>query len=194
VDLSDLSAQDAMMGKISQTPNPASPAFSSGQMRAAFSHPVTGKIITAEDAKRERQARLLIKFLGMLAVLAFLLALLAQTTGIGAAKTDHGQAVATYDVTMMEAEDGTVALRSAKDGAVLVGFDRGRGGFLRNSIRAFSLKRRQLNVAPEVPFTVTRWESGHITMTDIGTGHQIPVDAFGPTVTAMFAPLVGVKK
>jgi putative photosynthetic complex assembly protein len=187
------------MATMSQISDDTSAPRSAGtispvSMRAAFSHPVNGKIITAEDAKRERQARMLIKFLAALAGFALLLTLLAQTTGIGAAKTDHGQPIATYDVTMIEASDGGVALRSAKDGSVLVGFDKGRGGFFRGAIRAFSLKRHQLNVAPEVPFTVTRWESGHITLTDKGTGHQIPVDAFGPTVTAMFAPLVGAKE
>jgi putative photosynthetic complex assembly protein len=186
------------MGNMSQiSENASAPlmaeAMSSSGMRAAFSHPANGKIITAEDAKRERQARMLIKVLAGLAGFALLLTLLAQTTGIGAAKTDHGQAVATFDVTMVEASNGSVALRSAKDGSVLVGFDEGRGGFFRGAIRAFALKRRQLDVAPEVPFTVTRWESGHLTLTDTGTGHQIPVDAFGPTVTSMFAPLVGAK-
>jgi hypothetical protein len=37
---------------------------------------------------------------------------------------------------------------------------------------------------------VTRWESGRVTLNDPATGHQVPVDAFGPMVTKMFAPLV----
>jgi putative photosynthetic complex assembly protein len=160
-------------------------------IRPAFTHPVNRRVLTPADIKRERQARLMIKLIAGLAALSLALAVLAQATGLGAMKTNHGAAIATFDVTLKETADGGIALAALKDGAVIAGFDKGHGGFLRGALRAFSMHRKQQDIAPDAPFTVTRWESGRITLTDSATHETIPVDAFGPSVTKMFAPLVG---
>jgi putative photosynthetic complex assembly protein len=162
-------------------------------MRPAFTSPANPQRLTAADIVRERQARLLIKLIAGLAGLTMLLTILAQTTGIGAAKPELGQPVAGFTVTMMEQPDGSVALASAADGSVIAGFEKGRGGFLRGAIRAFSLQRRQHSVPPQAPFEITRWDSGRLTLTDTATGHRIPLDAFGPSVERMFAPLVDAR-
>jgi putative photosynthetic complex assembly protein len=141
-------------------------------------------------AAGQQQARLMIKIIASVACLALALASLARFTGIGAERIDHGNAVATYPVTIMVDAKDAVAMKSIDTGQVIVGFDKGHGGFLRNTIRAFDLKRHQMNIEPQAPYIVTRWESGRITLNDPATGHQVPVDSFGPMVTKMFAPLV----
>jgi putative photosynthetic complex assembly protein len=144
------------------------------------------KTITAGQS----QARLMIKIISAVACLALVFAIVGKFTGLGADRIVNGAVVATYPVTMMIEGDDAVALKSVETGAVIVGFDKGHGGFLRNAIRAFGLKRHQMNIAPQAPYVVTRWESGRITLNDPATNHQVPVDSFGPMVTKMFAPLV----
>jgi putative photosynthetic complex assembly protein len=138
----------------------------------------------------QRQARLMIRIIASVACLGLMFAIVGTLTGIGADRVVNGAIVSTYPVTMMIEGDDAVALKSVETGAVIVGFDKGHGGFLRNAIRAFGLKRNQMNIEPQAPYVVTRWESGRITLNDPSTGHQVPVDAFGPMVTKMFAPLV----
>ncbi len=141
-------------------------------------------------ASGQRQARIMLKIILAVACCGLALASLGKFTGIGAERVLNGAVVATYNVSMMVEADDAVALRSVETGQIIVGFDKGHGGFLRGAIRAFGLKRNQMKIAPAAPFVVTRWESGRITLNDPATNHQVPVDAFGPMVTKMFAPLV----
>ena len=144
-------------------------------------------------ASGQRQARVMLRIILAVACFGLVLASLGRFTGIGAERVVNGAIVATYSVTMMVEGDDAVALRSVETGDIIVDFDKGRGGFLRSAIRAFGLKRNQMKIAPATPFEVTRWESGRVTLNDPATGHQVPVDSFGPTVTKMFAPLVAAK-
>jgi putative photosynthetic complex assembly protein len=144
-------------------------------------------------ASGQRQAKLMIKIILAVACFGLVLASLGKFTGIGAERVVNGAVVANYPVTMMVEADDAVALRSVETGQIVVAFDKGHGGFLRSAIRAFGLKRNQMKIAPASPFMVTRWESGRVTLNDPSTGHQVPVDSFGPMVTKMFAPLVADK-
>jgi putative photosynthetic complex assembly protein len=145
---------------------------------------------TQPAVANQRQARVMIKIILAVACLGLAFVTLGKLTGLGTERVVNGAVVAAYPVTMMLEADDAVALRSVETGQIIVGFDKGRGGFLRNAIRAFGLKRNQMNVPPQIPFVVTRWESGRITLNDPATNHQVPVDSFGPMVTKMFAPLV----
>lgn len=153
-------------------------------MQPAFVQPVVAA---------QNQARMMLKIIGVICFLGLLFVCLGKFTGLGVENVENGSMVQTHQVTMMIEADDTVALRSHESGAIVAGFDRGRGGFLRNAIRAFGLKRNQMKIPPQTPFVVTRWESGRITLNDPATNHQVPVDAFGPMVTKMFAPLVELK-
>jgi putative photosynthetic complex assembly protein len=159
----------------------------------AYSPTVPARDIPQGVAAGQRQARLMIKIILSVAALGLTFAMIGKYTGLGAERVVNGAVIATYPVTMMLEADDSVALKSVETGAVIAGFDRGRGGFLRNTIRAFGLKRNQMKIHPATPFVVTRWESGRITLNDPATNHQVPVDAFGPMVTKMFAPLVAEK-
>jgi hypothetical protein len=136
----------------------------------AYSNTAPAPEFKQSVASGQRQAKLMIKIILAVACLGLVLASLGRFTG-----------------------DDAVALRSVETGQIVVAFDKGHGGFLRSAIRAFGLKRNQMKIAPATPFMVTRWESGRVTLNDPSTGHQVPVDSFGPMVTKMFAPLVADK-
>jgi putative photosynthetic complex assembly protein len=144
----------------------------------------------ASLARRERQARLMLRLVFSIAGLALALTILARLTGIGTDLHPLGAPIASHAVTIIETADKSVVFSDAVAGKVLLSYDAGRGGFFRSVLRAFALKRRAAGIAPEAPFDVTRWESGRITLSDPATGHRVPVDSFGPGVTRMFAPLV----
>ncbi|MCU0832301.1 MAG: putative photosynthetic complex assembly protein PuhC [Rhizobiaceae bacterium] len=145
----------------------------------------------APGPARERQARLMIKIVFGIAGLALALAVLAQTTGIGAEKVVRGQPVQSRLVTIMAEPDGALVMRDAASGATLARHAPGEGGFMRGLIRALSLRRDAQHVAPATPYELRRWDSSRITLNDPATGHQLPLDTFTPAVTRMFAPLVG---
>lgn len=159
----------------------------------AYTNAASAAEVSVPAIASQRQAKLMIKIIAAVACIGLLLATVGKLTGIGAERVVNGAAVATYPVTMMVEADDAVALRSVATGKIIIGFDKGRGGFFRNAIRAFGLKRNQMKIAPATPFVVTRWESGRITLNDPATNHQVPVDSFGPMVTKMFAPLVEEK-
>ena len=141
----------------------------------------------------QRQARVMIKIIASVICLALVFAIVGRYTGIGADRVVNGAAVATHQVTIIVKPDDSIELTSFETKQLIAGFDAGRGGFLRGALRAFGLKRHQMNIDPATPYNVTRWESGRISLVDQQTGQFIPVDSFGPYVKRMFEPLVAAK-
>ena len=141
----------------------------------------------------QHQARVMIKIIASVICLALVFAIVGRYTGIGADRVVNGAAVATHQVTIIVKPDDSIELASFETKQLVAGFDAGRGGFLRGALRAFGLKRNQMNIDPAAPYNVTRWESGRVSLIDPQTGQFIPVDSFGPYVKRMFEPLVAVK-
>ncbi len=159
----------------------------------AYVHTAARAEISNKAVASQSQAHVMLKIIAGVICLGLVLVTFGKLTGVGVELTQNGAAIATHQVTMMLGADDSVALKSVETGAVIAGFDKGHGGFLRNAIRAFGLKRNQMDILPQTPFVVTRWESGRVTLNDPATNHQVPVDSFGPMVTKMFAPLVEKK-
>jgi putative photosynthetic complex assembly protein len=151
------------------------------------------RILTRDQAVRERQARLMIKLVFMIAGLALLLTVLAKATGIGTERVARGEPVASVAVTLVQLEDGQFVFAHAPSGEVIKQYSPAQGGFLRSVVRAFSLKRNAGGVDAATPYEITQWSSGRITLDDPSTGHRVPLDSFGASVTRMFAPLFEVK-
>jgi putative photosynthetic complex assembly protein len=145
--------------------------------------------LTPEQALRERQAVLMIKLVFLIAALAIALTVLARLTGIGTELVARGAPVDARAITLIQRADGHLIMADATTGAIHSDSTPVQGGFLRGVVRAFSLKRNAQGVPHEAPYAVTRWDSGRITLNDLSTGHQVPLDSYGPTVTDIFTPL-----
>lgn len=86
--------------------------------------------------------------------------------------------------------DGAVEVRDADRGgatlAVLIGENDG-GGFVRGVMRGMARERRMIGAGAAVPFALTGWSNGSLTLRDPATGRSIELGSFGATNRAAFA-------
>jgi hypothetical protein len=63
-------------------------------------------------------------------------------------------------------------------------------GFVRGVLRGLARERRLKDVGPDAPFRLEQWSDNGLTLTDLGTGRQIELGAFGSTNRAAFAVML----
>ena len=86
--------------------------------------------------------------------------------------------------------DGTVRVEDGASAEVLARFGVGEGGFIRATVRSLVHQRRIRGQGAEVPFTLTRWDNGGLTLYDPVTGRGVEVSSFGPDNRAVYANLL----
>ena len=88
------------------------------------------------------------------------------------------------------ATDHAVEVRDADHGDRLIHVvPPGSNGFLRGVLRGLERARRTEHVGPAPAFTLTRWSDGRMTLADPQTGHQVPLEVFGPANSQPFMQL-----
>lgn len=93
----------------------------------------------------------------------------------------------------LDEADGIVRVEDGATGEVLQRFGQGEGGFIRASVRSLVHQRRIRGEGPAVPFTLTQWDNGGLTLSDPVTGRSVEVSSFGPDNRAVFANLLPGK-
>jgi len=96
------------------------------------------------------------------------------------------RAVDTRALRFVDALNGGVLVYDAASDRVIDSVAPGSGGFVRGSMRGLAGERRRRGIGPEVPFTLTRWSDGRLTLEDAATGVHLNLDAFGATNRAAF--------
>lgn len=86
--------------------------------------------------------------------------------------------------------DGSVVICDAGNRAVLARFPMAEGGFVRGTLRALARERRQEEQGQEMPFRVSAWPDGQLTLDDVATGRRVDLTAFGATNAGIFARLL----
>jgi putative photosynthetic complex assembly protein len=66
----------------------------------------------------------------------------------------------------------------------------GQNGFLRSTMRGLARTRAQDGIGADVPFRLTAWTDGRLTIDDPATGRHVELEAFGGTNEAVFARLL----
>lgn len=89
--------------------------------------------------------------------------------------------------------DGTVRIEDGTTAEVLARFGQGEGGFIRASVRSLVHQRRIRGQGAEVPFMLTEWENGDLTLADPVSGVNIEVTAFGSMNRVVYADLLPNK-
>lgn len=97
--------------------------------------------------------------------------------------------VAERDLRFADLPDGGVSVLSGKDGHEIATFH-GEQGFLRGTLRGFARTRHLTGLGADLPFQLSRWSDGRLTIDDKSTGQHVELLAFGPTNAAVFAPLL----
>ena len=98
--------------------------------------------------------------------------------------------VAERSLRFFDEDDGTVRVEDGATAEVLARFGQGEGGFIRASVRSLVHQRRIRGQGSEVPFQLTQWDTGGMTLNDPVTGRSVEVSSFGPDNRAVFANLL----
>ena len=131
-----------------------------------------------------------------------IVALAVAVVAIGAAArlSDHGgdppqaKPVRSADLIMQDHEDGSIAVLRAGDHTTVDTVPPATNGFLRVVLAGLVRERRRESMgAPALPFHLTQWSDGRLTIDDDATHRLIELEAFGPTNAAAFERLLDLS-
>lgn len=125
------------------------------------------------------------------------LALAVLAIGLASRFAAHGggppaaRPVRTADLVVRDRDDGGVVVLRADGRTVVDVLPPASNGFLRVVLGGMVRERRREGMgAPSIPFRVTRWSDGRLTLDDTATGRLVELDAFGPDNAGAFARLL----
>ena len=128
-------------------------------------------------------------------IIAVLLAAMAAI-GVAARLAPHGgespaaSAVRTADLVMHDQPDGSIVVVTA-GGQPVTTIEPNTNAFVRVVLSGLvEERRREGEGSPTIPFHLTRWSDGRLTIDDIVTGKLIELEAFGHTNEDAFARLL----
>lgn len=128
--------------------------------------------------------------------LAAIVALIAVSTRLASPGGQPPQAtpVRSADLLMQDRIDGAITVTQAGTGRLVETVPPASNGFLRVVLAGLVRERRREAMdAPSMPFRVTRWSDGRLTLDDAATGKLIELEAFGKTNEAVFARLLDLS-
>ena len=104
---------------------------------------------------------------------------------------EHVRPVSTRDLRFTDRADGAVVIADVTDGrdAGLVA-PGSTSGFIRGVMRGLARDRHIRGIGQQVPFRLTQWADGELSLTDLATGRVLELSAFGTTNRAAFAALL----
>tara|TARA_B100000678_G_scaffold289276_1_gene299461 strand:- start:1661 stop:2137 length:477 start_codon:yes stop_codon:yes gene_type:complete len=136
----------------------------------------------------------------MIAAIAALSMLLAASASFGlvgrdavpdASRAAAGtQEAASRTLFFHDAPDGGVVISDGATGAQIARVEPGTGGFIRSTMRGLVQIRRRAGIGAEVPFELTEWTDGGLTLRDPATGEARELVGFGEDNRAAFAVLL----
>jgi putative photosynthetic complex assembly protein len=115
---------------------------------------------------------------------------LARVSGIGTTHAPEAAPITSRDLRFEDRIDGAVAVYDADNGNVVEVLSPGTNGFLRGVLRGLARDRKLQKIGTELPFRLTRWVDGRLSIDDLATHQRIELGSFGPTNAAAFARLL----
>ena len=104
---------------------------------------------------------------------------------------EHIAPVSTRDLLFADEADGSVGIVDATTKQAVGGVAAGsQSGFIRGVMRGLARDRHKMGLGENVPFRLTLWRDGELSLADLGTGRTIELTAFGSTNRAAFAALL----
>ena len=126
---------------------------------------------------------------GALIAFAIVGASATKLSGVGADRTPVARAVQTLSLRFEDQANGSVLVRNADDGAVIYTIAPETNGFMRATLRGLARERRRSGLGDEIPFVLTFWNDGRMSLDDSATGRRVALEAFGETNAGAFAKL-----
>lgn len=131
---------------------------------------------------------------GTVVLLSIMIAAAGQITG-AAESAPTAAPVATRDLVFRDRPDGSVAVFDATNTSAPIDIVAPEtNGFLRATMRGLARQRLRQDADREVPFHLTEWADGRLTLEDPTTGRRVEMEAFGITNEEVFAGLLTAKE
>lgn len=130
---------------------------------------------------------------GSVVLLSIMAAAAGRITGAGSSAPTAAPVVS-RDLLFRDRPDGGVAVFDARDTSAPIEIVApATNGFLRATMRGLARQRLRQDADVEVPFRLTEWADGRLTLTDPTTGRRVEMEAFGITNEQVFADLLTAK-
>jgi putative photosynthetic complex assembly protein len=123
-----------------------------------------------------------------LVAVTLLLVTIGRVGDVGRTTLPPGTVVAAYDLRFVDRPDGSVDV-SKVDGTPVGVLEPGTSGFARGALRGLARQRKLEGVGQELPFRLTRWSDGRLSLEDPSTGEHVNLEVFGHTNAETFARL-----
>jgi putative photosynthetic complex assembly protein len=133
----------------------------------------------------------------LLAAIAIALSLTAAVVGriTGAANSEPtARMILSRDLLFKDRSDGAVVVFDASNRSAPIAIVAPEtNGFLRATMRGLARQRLRQDADVDVPFRLTEWADGRLTLEDSTTGRRVEMEAFGITNEEAFARLLTAK-
>ena len=126
---------------------------------------------------------------GFFAVISIAIAVAAAGRMNPTSSGPTGPILISRDLRFEDGADGSVIIREAGQERPIQILT-GEQGFLRGTMRGLVRYRKAEGLGPEMPFRLTAWANGRLTIDDLATSRQLDLSAFGPMNTEVFGKLL----
>lgn len=104
------------------------------------------------------------------------------------------QPTASRDLRFSDRSDGAVVVTNARTGREVDVVEPGTEGFVRGAMRGLVRQRRIAEIGPDMPFRLSVWPDGRITLQDTANGNTMELHAFGRTNAEAFLRLLAAEE
>jgi putative photosynthetic complex assembly protein len=108
--------------------------------------------------------------------------------------TTGAQPTATRDIRFSDRADGAVVVSDARTGRQIDVVEPGTEGFVRGAMRGLVRQRRIAEIGPDMPFRLSTWPDGRITLQDTANNNTMELHAFGRTNAEAFLRLLATEE
>jgi putative photosynthetic complex assembly protein len=126
----------------------------------------------------------------VLVLLALAVAALSRLAGAPSEEPPPRERTADYSLTFRDRPDGAVVVASQAAGVEPRVLPAGTHNFVRGVVRGLARERRRRGIGDEVPFLLSAWDDGALTLADPATGRRVELGAFGSTNLREFRQLL----
>lgn len=127
---------------------------------------------------------------GALIFVALCAVAFAQFFDVGTTRLSEDTPLEQRELRFMDRADGAVAVHAAGNGELIALMEPGSSGFIRIVMRGLARERQSKGFGEELPFMLTRWSDGRLTISDPTTGRKIMLTGFGKDNVNAFAKLL----
>ncbi|MFK7890027.1 MAG: photosynthetic complex assembly protein PuhC [Granulosicoccus sp.] len=103
---------------------------------------------------------------------------------------EYREVIESQKLRFVDLNKGMVSVIDANNNREILRLHYGEDGFMRSVMRGMAQERKSLGLGPEVPFELTVWDDGLVSLIDPATQRRVELSAFGKDNLAAFTRLL----